>query len=80
MDDTAGEEVMVNAVHPRMALSTIEEKVGEDETENKFVQEQSEVWQRRVHGYPPQRKWESCIQVRSEGGKYDPDDKVMGFI
>jgi hypothetical protein len=45
MDDTAGEEVMVNAVHPRMALPTTEEKVREGKTENKFVQEQSEVQQ-----------------------------------
>lgn len=36
---------MVNAVHRRMALPTTEEKVEDDKTENKFVQEQSEVWQ-----------------------------------
>jgi len=36
---------MVNAVHPRMALRTTEEKVGDDKTENKFIQEQSAVWQ-----------------------------------
>jgi hypothetical protein len=45
MDNTAGEEVMVNAVHPRMALPTTEEKVEDDKTENEFVQEQSEVRQ-----------------------------------
>jgi hypothetical protein len=45
MGDTVGEEVMVNAVPPRMALPTTEEKVRDDETENGFIQEQSEVQQ-----------------------------------
>ena len=35
----------MNAVHPRMALRTTEEKVGGDKMENEFVQEQTEVWQ-----------------------------------
>jgi hypothetical protein len=39
MDDRAGEEMTVNAVHPRMALPTTEQKVRDDKTENKFVEE-----------------------------------------
>jgi DNA mismatch repair ATPase MutL len=45
MDDTAGEEVMANAVHPTMALPTVGENVKDDKTENEFVQEQLEVRQ-----------------------------------